>query len=330
MFTRKNKKVFIIPGLAKAGTTYLFDQLIENDRTFNKPTRKEINYFNKKIKLSKKDYLKNFDETKNTKIFLDASPVYLQSGLPVADRISATLTNWETLVLILMRDPISALFSHYLHDIKSHQGRLSSPRRRLKNFDLNQPEVLAKYTKPKHTEIRKFFETFGSNCVALPMSSLFDGRAHAKIQTLLGEDLKPFNAEARSNEGGFLPIFHYGGVNGSTFEQDGTEYILPPHAMVSAANARSEIRFDLNETEANSILSLAKTFTKRISFSRDTLMPLIVDHEKTCRKFDVSCPISAKYDHEITFDAPYGKVSNEILSNLKTNDHKEPKSFPKG
>jgi len=309
-------KLFLIPGNAKAGTTFLFDQLVINADVFNKPITKEINYFVRKTIYNEGEFLKQFKNHVTSKIFLDASPVYLQSGQPIAERVQNTFPDWEVFVLILIRDPISTLFSHYLHDIKSHHGRLSSPRTRPKSFDLHQPEVLNKYVRPKYPQIKDLFDTFGSSCIALPMGSLFNGIAHNKIQRLLSEKLTPFDIEEKSNQGGFIPEFHYGGTNGTTFKQGGVEYLVPPCTMVSAANARSEIMFNVGEADANKILSMAKTFSNRISIDRKKLEPLIEDHEMICREFDVSCPIPAKYDQEIRFDASFGQVSDVILKKL--------------
>lgn len=309
------KRLFLVPGMAKAGTTFLFDQLVKSRDAFNIPDRKEISLFQKNTGVSEKKFLQRFPNGSENRIYLDVSPVYLNAGPEVAGRVAEVLPGWDIRVLILVRDPVSTLFSHYLHDLKSHYGRLSSPRARPARYSLADDAVLRKYIRPKYETIRAYCGIFENRCAVMPMDALFDGRAETRIERLLGVALTAFNHGIRSNEGGFVPQYHYGGENGATFVQDGTEYRVPPRTLVSAANSRSEIQNDVAPDTAEKILSLAQSFTKEIELPREKIEALILDHRKICEAFDLpAAPENEK--QTFAFTAEPGKVSKGVLETL--------------
>jgi len=179
------KRLFLVPGMAKAGTTFLFDQLVESKDVFNIPDRKEISLFQKNAGVSEEKFLQRFPDGSEDRIYLDVSPVYLNTGPEVPGRVADVLPDWDIRVLILVRDPVSTLFSHYLHNLKSHYGRLSSRRARPARYSLADDAVLRKYIRPKYETIMTYCGIFENRCAVMPMNALFDGRAETRIERAL-------------------------------------------------------------------------------------------------------------------------------------------------
>lgn len=278
---------------------------------------KEVKFFQKEMnKFDKNKYLSNFPECSDKKIYLDASPPYLYPNSFAPQNIKNTLAEDEVYIFILIRDPISAVFSHYLHDLKSHVGRLSSPRVRPKAFSLRSPAVSQKFMHLKFPKIHEFEQNFPESTFVFPMKDLFNGKIRTKINEVFSINLKDFDSSHRSNAGGFVPRYFYGGENGSSFEQDGILYKVPAYAMVSAAEERSEILHDVPQDVADRIFALADTFTKEITFQTSYFQSIIDDHMRICDRYNVDCPIKSN-GSTVEFQATDGTVSDKVLKMLE-------------
>jgi len=111
-------KFLIIPGFAKSGTTFLYEQLANSGAPINLPKRKEVDYFRNGN--SFEGYLDQFQTQDPNKVFLDASPLY---GLPNSDTVATikkVLKGHDVKFIFCLRDPISRAYSHYMHDISTH------------------------------------------------------------------------------------------------------------------------------------------------------------------------------------------------------------------
>lgn len=307
----------IIPGLAKAGTTFLFDQLAENTDIFNIPRRKELKFFQNPLDgKNKQDYLNLFYSKNKEKIFIDASPPYLYPHSIASDNIKSILPDDNIGVFILIRDPLPAVFSHYLHEIKALVGRLSSPRAKPSSYALDAPEVMRKFLHLKFPKIEAFERNYADSMFVHPMKKLFNGEVKSGIEAYFSIKLKEFDITSRSNAGGFVPRYFYGGEKGSTFEQDGILYKVPAYAMVSAAEERSEILHDVPQDVADRIFALASTFTKEITFQTSYFQSIIDDHMQICDRYNVDCPIKSN-GATVEFQAEDGTVSSKILKTLE-------------
>ena len=110
---------FFIVGAPRSGTTFLHNYLKQIPKVYMCPV-KEPNFFavsiNPKLKLTKpirdkKKYLNLFKNVKNEIAIGDASPTYLWD--PKAAKLIHEQIPHAKIIMIL-RDPISRAFSHYL------------------------------------------------------------------------------------------------------------------------------------------------------------------------------------------------------------------------
>lgn len=122
---------FIVIGAQKAGTTSLFNYLMEHPSIFP-PFKKEIQFFDLNYKKGLLWYRSNFP-TKIYKYLItkvssrnfitgEASPYYILYP-HAAKRVNSKLNKIK--IIILLRNPINRSFSQYFHTIKSGSENLS-------------------------------------------------------------------------------------------------------------------------------------------------------------------------------------------------------------
>ncbi len=107
---------FYIAGAKKSGTTSLFWYLLEHPRVMA-PFRKEIKFYTYHAYLGVQWYRANFpwqrDKQHRQALTLDATPNYLMHPA-FATRMMA-VTPWAR-VIVLLRDPVQRVISHYYHN----------------------------------------------------------------------------------------------------------------------------------------------------------------------------------------------------------------------
>lgn len=114
---------FFIIGAAKAGSTALYEYLIQHPSVYM-PEIKETNFFYSDEKWGKGVdwYLRTFFA--HSESFLargEASPGYLYLGDKVAPRIRAVYGDNPPKFVVLLRDPVERAWSHYLHMRRIHE-----------------------------------------------------------------------------------------------------------------------------------------------------------------------------------------------------------------
>ncbi|MBK5270179.1 MAG: sulfotransferase domain-containing protein [Bacteroidia bacterium] len=110
---------FFIVGAPKCGTTAMNNYLSQHPEIFMAP--KEIHYFGEdlkiKVKISESEYLKNFQDTGNSKIIGDASVWYLFSKTAAGE---IKKFSPEAKILIMLRNPVEVI--HSLHSQHLYDG----------------------------------------------------------------------------------------------------------------------------------------------------------------------------------------------------------------
>lgn len=110
-------KLILIPGFARTGSTSLYKALIKNNN-IRYSSLKEVNYdFNLDFSLEK--YVGLFDKGKGN-IYLDPSVDILYRDIEYLKKISILKKYFDVYVIILDRNPIEKMVSHYQQDIAKH------------------------------------------------------------------------------------------------------------------------------------------------------------------------------------------------------------------
>lgn len=115
-------------GTQKAGSTYLYHLFAQHpDISLSKYP--ENNYYLKYYDKGKNWYLDSFNN-KGTKI--ETSPKYFQKGEIVAPRIKDTLGNQDVKLLLILRNPVDYLNSHFRMHL--HQNKMQKRKDKYKNI----------------------------------------------------------------------------------------------------------------------------------------------------------------------------------------------------
>jgi hypothetical protein len=106
---------FVIAGPPKGGTTSIFRYLASHPDVCPSSI-KEIHFFEKNLETINDSTLASYAEffslAKDEKIVMEASPRYMQGGVPIADAIAQVLPN--TKIAFILREPVERFLSRYL------------------------------------------------------------------------------------------------------------------------------------------------------------------------------------------------------------------------
>jgi hypothetical protein len=152
------RRFLLVVGLPKSGTTFIYSQLSAMAAHFNLPVAgKEIDYFRSGRDLDA--YMSRF-ATHDDKVYLDASPLYMDDVVASAERISQCLSEHDVRILICVRDVYERIYSHYLHDIAQNFQIFGHGQ-----YSFNSPPVMAKYLYPISERIQHLQAVFGAGNV---------------------------------------------------------------------------------------------------------------------------------------------------------------------
>jgi hypothetical protein len=310
------RHILLIPGLAKAGTTFLFDQLAGQAPRFVTSRTKEANVFSREAAPRRSAYLARFPTLDPAAVLVDASPTYLETAdVTVAARIDAVLGGDAVQALVLLRDPVDAVFSHYLHAMKSWIGRPSRDGGRPASHALTDARTLGRYLRRRAPALAALRQLLGPRLQGAPMAALFDGGVAALLAQMFGVPVAPFEASRAANPGGFVPAYIAGGSAGALYRQDGQAWRVPPGALLFVAEERSEFHPTFPEAEAASLVALGATYTREAEIPLASLVPAIEDHAAMAAILGVP-PLTKPRAAMVRFSARAARCAPAILARL--------------
>jgi hypothetical protein len=231
-------KFLIIPGYAKSGTTFLYEQLAQSGAPINLPKRKELDYFRSAHDF--KGYLEQFETQDPDKVFLDASPLYALPGSGAVDRIKSALNGHDVKILFCLREPLARAYSHYMHDISTHIFLYAHG-----PYSFYSPAVLKNYFHSLSESVGDFNKAFGKkNVFGFGFKSTGAKLADEVVQFL---DLpKDWTLDFSVNpaKGGSIPRIHYDADRHLTIRSGRDLYALPPRTFLMASIRYPQIRPD--------------------------------------------------------------------------------------
>ena len=242
-------KILIIPGFAKSGTTFLYDQLRHLGDKINMPVRKEIDYFRRGDNWD--EYMKCFETHDPDKVFLDASPQYSTADETVIKNAKTALKGHDVKILFGLRDPLSRAYSHYLHDLSAMFWIFA-----LSGNDFLHPDVLAKYFIPQKKIVDSFVTGFGEENVSGFGFKVSGKKLPADINSFLGLP-KSYRLDTDTNPapGSLLPKVYYNAEKPIPVISEGEFYILPPKCLLIVSGQWSQLRANFPPDLANQILT---------------------------------------------------------------------------
>lgn len=231
-------KFLIIPGFAKSGTTFLFEQLAKSGAPINLPKRKEVDYF--RSATSFEGYLDQFETQDPDKVFLDASPLYGLPGADTASVIKKALKGHDVKIIVCLREALSRAYSHYMHDISTHFFLYGHG-----PYSFYSAAVLKKYLHPLSPIVRDYVKTFGKPNVS--------GFGFKSTGPNLREDVLDFLSLPKDWEldfsvnpaaGASIPRLYYDADRYLTVRSGKELYALPPKTFLMANIRYQQFRPD--------------------------------------------------------------------------------------
>lgn len=254
-------KHLIVPGMAKSGTTFLWDQLVNRTDKVNYYPAKEIGYL--AIRDDWEGYMNFFPDADPEKVYLDSTPQYGDTYKEFAGNAKALLKDQEVQVVFCLRDPIARAFSHYRHDLSTHFWASV-----MGDYSFLTEGSFRRYVRPYHDIIKVLKNAFGAENVHGYSFKQSKNNLPAPVLKMLGLR-KNWKLDLTINPapGGGLPRLAYDPKRPTFIAQDGNIYKLPPKTLLVATNIFSQLYHNYPEELANKVLGHAANWTKELDRS---------------------------------------------------------------
>lgn len=255
-------KLLLIPGFAKAGTTFIFDQLIKNKDAFNIPTTKELGFL--KLKQTPNDYFKNFHTDDERKTYIDATPNYIEPRFEVCNHLKKHFTENDIKILFCIRSPVERAYSRYIDELRRMYWLFAtSP------YSFLDPNVLSTHLYPIAPIIRKWVNSFGQENIFSFTTEIEKPKLDSKLLQWLGVSENWLSENGNRYEGGYLPQIYYDNRNTILVNSGGELYELPPKTLlVNSGEEYSDIIWDYPYELANKLLDYQSTWTRNFHKSQ--------------------------------------------------------------
>lgn len=307
----------IIPGMAKAATTFLHHALGGQDG-WCATREKEIGFFREpSASVTRSDYLGHFDQP-DASILLDADPQYLTAHTSVFKRVERILGR-DVRYLFCLRDPVQRAFSHYLHDLKSRQAIFRNQRLgRDMSGSFWAEDNMAAYLTGFSTSIQAALNSTDQ----VPLSFVYEedmvqlDSFAARLGAWLDCPVPRLSAGTRHNPGGWMPRYAYHPNRETEIYQDGVHYRLPARALLLFNNADSRVWFDVPEDRGAMALVSAASWTAALSAEDNERLFEQFFAEDQARIEDLLCVDLGRVRQSGPITARAARACEEILAQL--------------
>jgi len=293
-------KFLVVPGLAKAGTTYLFNQLAKNVSVFNVPKIKETNFFRHPQDGTRLD--KTWVDHSPSKWYLDVSPSYMQRGPAALENLAFFARSHLLHVVLCLRHPFTQIFSHYLHDLKASWVRLDKAKR-TRNFHLFSDEARERYFFRRAEKIKLLASEIGRDKIsAFNFSEVFTDAVPRKLSEVLGHGIS-FETHARANVGGWMPQILYDANHDFEWSDGHLTYLIERGRVVVVNGERSAVYDDVPRHKAENWVRENAKWTRVVTFDGDAFKDVLDDYNETCDFLQI---VPDQIDEATLFASPAG------------------------
>lgn len=304
-------KFLIVPGMAKAGTTFLYDQLASRKNAVNYPSPKELGYL--KVGSDLERYLKFFPDHDPEKAFLDATPQYSDAHQAFCVNAKKMLSKHEVKIIVCLRDPVARAFSHYRHDLSTHFFTSI-----MGQYSFFSESSVRKYIRPYADMVRSFIDTFGAeNVHGFSFAQSGDKLPDSVLDFLNISREWRLDRSINPAKGGGLPRLIYHKDRYSYVEQGGKIYAVPPKALMISTTLFSQLRFDFPPDLARQMLGNSVSWTKELDRAKlgASWKHIQKDYDTALRLLGME-PDNLPTTGTIPYKSEF-KIHNEVISKLE-------------
>lgn len=292
-------RFLIIPGFAKAGTTFLENQLRREQEMFNFPPTKEIGLF--RLRADLQTYLDRFPGFDPGRTFVDASPMYVEPRYNCFEHMKNALYGHKVHLSFCFRSPIQRAFSHYAHDIRGAIREFGFDR-----YVFEDPRVMSRYLLKQKPIVETALRYFGADNVSgMTLDSPeFDLSPRAKAFVSAHFVSKP-SKEGEKFAGGWLPRIYYSASEPLLVPSEGVLYEVPAKCLLVSSGRHSLLEFDTPVEMGERLSACSQSWTRRFDTSvlRDRKAEIHDDYYTACRLAGVE-PAESDADEIITMEEP--------------------------
>ena len=254
-------KHLIIPGMAKSGTTFLWDQFVNRTEHVNFSTPKEIGYL--AVGDDWDRYMTNFPNADEKKVFLDSTPQYCDSYKAFSENTALMLKGKEVQIMFCLRDPVARAFSHYRHDLSTHSWTSF-----MGDYSFLSEGSLRRYVRPYFDIVKTLQNKFGTENVHGFSFKQSSGKLPKPVHKMLGL-ARNWQLDFNINPalGGGLPRLAYDPERPTLIAQNGKIYKLPPKTLLVSTTLFSQLYENYPEDLGRKVLSHAANWTQELDRS---------------------------------------------------------------
>ena len=305
------RKYLIVPGMAKSGTTFMWDQFVNRTDRVNYYKGKEIGYLAVGQDLERYD--KFFSTHDDSKVYLDATPQYGDTYKEFAANAKEALKDGETQIIFCLRDPIARAFSHYRHDLSTHFWSSA-----MGDYSFFSEGALRRYVRPYHDIVKTLQNAFGAENVHGYSFKQSKDKLPAKVLDFMGLP-KNWKLDLNINPapGGGLPRVVYDKRRDTLVEQDGQIYRLPAKSLLICTNLFTQLIDNYPADLAERFTGYSANWTKDLDRSKfgKTWTAIQKDYDAALKALRMT---PEKLDREKTI--PYKTempISDAVLARLE-------------
>lgn len=292
-------RFLIIPGFAKAGTSFIENQMRRYPDWFNFPPVKEIGLFRHSTDLH--TYLTKFTQTDPTRTFVDASPMYVDPWYGCFEKIKTALYGHKIHLNFCFRSPIQRAYSHYVHDIRGAILEFGFER-----YVFEDPRVMSRYLLRHLPIVESAVRFFGAENVSGTTldAPLPDLSARAKAFIGAHAQWTP-DAKGERFAGGWLPRIFYSARAPLLVTSGDMLYELPRNSLLVSSGHHSVLLFDVPDEMGERMVACSESWTRQFDTSvlRHRRAEIFDDYYAACRMAGVT-PVEHDDDEVIRMDPP--------------------------
>lgn len=184
---------FILVGVDKSATTWIYKCLIEHPDIYFPPYRSEVHFFDRNYEKGISFYKKFYSKYNNEKAVGDLTPTYMHNE-KIAELIKYHLPNAK--IIFSLRHPVNRIYSEYLHLYRNTNMNISF-RKMTENKEFLRKSLY-------YEKVKKYFDLFPRNNILILIFETIRNNPQASLKKIyrfleVRNEFIPKNLKSKKN-----------------------------------------------------------------------------------------------------------------------------------